>query len=135
MLPKHSLPLGLSALALLAPSAGRAQDARPRRLLVFAPSRDDARFRRQDALLARAQAAFRDRDLVRTDVIGGGPDAARLRARYRVRPGGFRVVLVGRDGHVAYAGPSPVPPGEITGRIDAMPMRRQEMRQRGHRLL
>jgi len=126
MTTKLPLLLLFAALTLL-PAAAQ---ARPRRLLVFAPSRSDARFQKQDALLARSTAAFSDRDLVRTDIIGADKGAASLRARYNVR-GSFRVLLIGRDGHIAYGGPSPVTLKSITSRIDAMPMRRDEMRRRG----
>ncbi len=126
MTTKLPLLLLFAALTLL---PGAAQ-ARPRRLLVFAPSRSDARFQKQNALLAHSKAAFSDRDLVRADIIGTDKGAASLRARYNVR-GSFRVLLIGRDGHIAYGGPSPVTLKSITSRIDAMPMRRDEMRRRG----
>ncbi len=124
MTTKSHLLLLLAALPLL-PAAAQ---ARPRRLLVFAPSRSDARFQKQNALLARSTAAFADRDLVRTDIIGADKGAASLRARYNVRGGSFRVLLIGRDGHTAYGGPTPVTLNSITSRIDAMPMRQDEMR-------
>ncbi len=127
MTTKPPLLLLLAALTLL-PAAAQ---ARPRRLLVFAPSRSDARFQKQNALLAQSSAAFKDRDLLRTDIIGVEHGAARLRARYRVRGGSFRVLLIGRDGHTAYGGPSPVTLKSITSRIDAMPMRRDEMQRWG----
>lgn len=127
MTTKPPLLLLLAALTLL---PGAAQ-ARPRRLLVFAPSRSDARFQKQNALLTHSKAQFRDRDLIRTDIIGADKSAANLRARYKVRGGSFRVLLIGRDGHTAYGGPTPVTLKSITGRIDAMPMRRDGMRRRG----
>ena len=127
MTNKPSLLLLLATLTLL---PGAAQ-ARPRRLLVFAPSRTDARFQKQNALLIHSKSAFSERDLVRTDIIGADKGAASLRARYHVKAGRFRVLLIGRDGHVAYGGPSPVTLRAITGRIDAMPMRRDEMRRQG----
>ncbi len=125
---KYPLLLLLAALTLL---PGAAQ-ARSRRLLVFAPSRADARFQKQNTLLAHSQGAFKDRDLVRTNIIGSEKGAASLRGRYHVKAGSFRVLLVGRDGHTAYGGPSPVTLSSITRRIDAMPMRRDEMRRRGN---
>ena len=124
MTTKYPLLLLLAALAAI-PAAAQARD---RRLLVFAPSRSDARFQKQNALLAQSRAAFQDRDLVRTDIIGTERGAASLRAHYHVKAGRFRVLLIGRDGHVAYGGPSPVTLRSLTGRIDAMPMRRDEMR-------
>lgn len=103
---------------------------RNRLLLVFAPSPSDPRWRQQDALLAKSRARFADRQLLRFDIFERGAGAG-LRARYRVRPGSFRVLLIGKDGHAAFGGPTPVSLGELTGRIDRMPMRRDEMRRRG----
>lgn len=111
-------------------------------LLVFAPSASDPRWRRQDALLTGSRAQFADRDLLRFDLFerggrwgAGAPlgrgETASLRARYRVKKGSFCVLLIGKDGHVAFAGPTPVPLSDLMGRIDRMPMRRDEMRRRG----
>ena len=131
------LPLSLMLL-LLAQTPGRAQNAgadadnRQRTLLVFAPSRSDPRWRRQDALLRGSAAAFRERDLRRADIFAGsGSRSAAFGKRYHVKPGRFRVLLIGKDGHVAFSTLSPVASGEINARIDRMPMRRDEMRQRG----
>ena len=103
-----------------------------RLLLVFAPSLTDPRWRHQDALLANSRAPFADRELLRFDLFERGTGAA-LRARYHIRPGSFRVLLIGKDGHVAFGSPTPVALSGLTGRIDRMPMRRDEMRQRGER--
>ncbi len=51
-------------------------------------------------------------------------------SRYRGRN---RVLLIGKDGHVAFEAASPLAPADITGRIDRMPRRRDEMRRRGKR--
>ncbi len=106
---------------------------RNRVLLVFAPSAADPRLRRQNALLAGGGARMANRDLVRRNVLGGDRGKAGLYARYGVRPGQFRALLIGKDGHVAFESSSPLALAEITGRIDAMPMRRDEMRRRGER--
>lgn len=112
-----------------------------RLLLVFAPSKSDSRWQRQDKLLARSRAAFAHRELLRWEIFprsGQGPrgpltasEALALRKRYKVKPGQFRVLLVGKDGHIAFGGTSPIALDKITGRIDQMPMRRDEMRRRG----
>jgi hypothetical protein len=114
-----------------------------RLLLVFAPSASDPRWARQEALLAGSRAKFTDRDLLRLDLFERGgsrgagaslasSEAAALRARYHVGRGRFRVLLIGKDGHVAFGGPTPVSLSDLTERIDRMPMRRDEMR-RGER--
>jgi Domain of unknown function (DUF4174) len=40
-------------------------------------------------------------------------------------------MLIGKDGHTALERSKPVGNQELFGRIDAMPMRRQEMRSKG----
>ena len=61
----------------------------------------------------------------------GGDKGAALRVRYGIKPGQFRVLLIGKDGHVASGGPTPIRLRELTEQIDRMPMRRREVRRRG----
>ena len=90
------------------------------------------RWQRQNSILAGSRAQFADRDLVRLDVFASGPKVdPSLRAHYHVRPGAFRVLLIGKDGHVAYGGPTPVSLRTLMATIDRMPMRRDEMRRKG----
>ncbi len=101
-------------------------------LLIFAPGKTDPRWQKQNALLRNSAAAFQDRDLVRldeleTDEKRGGA----LRTRYGIKPGQFRVLLIGKDGHVASGGPIPISLEALTAQIDRMPMRREEMQQCG----
>ncbi len=103
-----------------------------RLLLIFAPSRSDPRWQKQNALLQNSGAAFQYRDLVRLDCLetGGTPGTA-IRSRYGVKPSQFRVLLIGKDGHVASGGPTPIALSKLMEQIDRMPMRREEMRRRG----
>ncbi len=104
-----------------------------RLLLVFAPSPTDPRWRHQDVLLAKSRAQFADRELLRFDFFERGGRrgvGADLRARYHIRSGSFRILLIGKDGHAAYSGAMPMALRDLMGRIDRMPMRRDEMRRR-----
>ena len=122
-----SLPL----VAQAGPDLAQYRD-KNRVLLIFAPSARDPRWQRQAALLRRSEAEFTDRELLRFDVFASGPKAdPALRARFHVKAGQFRVLLIGKDGHVAYGGPTPVPLAALTETIDRMPMRREEMRRKG----
>ncbi len=101
-------------------------------LLIFAPGKSDPHWQKQNALLQNSAAAFQDRDLVRLDDLETeGVHGAGLRTRYGVKPGQFRVLLIGKDGHVASGGPTPINLDALTSQIDRMPMRREEMRRRG----
>ncbi len=116
--------------------------ARP--VVVFAPSGEDGRFRAQTATLDGAAAGMADRAMLLLPVLanGGGyrkPEHApavvleereqkELRQRFRIGAGGFRVVLLGKDGGEKFASGEPVSAETLNGTIDAMPMRREEMR-------
>jgi len=99
-------------------------EARP--VLVFAPSEEDPRLAAQLDLLEAAGAALRDRRVV--VIVDTDPDSA---LRDRFRPDGFTVILVGLDGGEKYRSRGIVPVETLNGRIDAMPMRRRELRSRG----
>ena len=131
------LPFSLLLLAALPSPTGAQGDlsryqGKNRLLLVFAPSASDPRWARQDLLLRRSGTQFADRDLLRFDVFERGQSRG-LRARYRIKAGRFRILLIGKDGHVAFLGTTPAAQGDLTGRIDRMPMRRDEMRRRGEK--
>ncbi len=129
-----SLALASLGAALVTMPALAQSDLAPYRdknrlLLVFAPSKTDPRWEKQNALLAASAAAFAERDLRRFDYLEhGGPNSAGLRARYGVKPGQFQVILVGKDGHAAWRSPAPASVDSLTGRIDQMPMRREEIK-------
>lgn len=97
--------------------------ARP--VIVFADSPADPLFSQQmDLLLARIDG------LVARDVIllvDTDPDA-RSDARQILRPRGFALVLIGKDGRVAQRKPSPWDVRELERAIDKMPLRQQEIR-------
>jgi len=110
-----------------------------RPVYVFAPSPAHTDLQRQDAINAAAQAAFRERDIVVVRVVGDrvsaelgpppGVDAADLRARFRIRRDDFTFILVGKDGGVKLRSNAPVSAERLSNVIDAMPMRRREMRE------
>lgn len=113
-----------------------------RLLLVFAPSASGERYAEQERLFAGKEVDFEDRDLLLIRLLedgngdaAGGPvtaeAAASARQEYGVEDGRFAVALVGKDGGVKIRADEPVPASEIFGRIDAMPMRRREIRERG----
>ncbi len=58
---------------------------------------------------------------------------ANLRSRFGVDKDNFRVILVGKDGSVKRQEATPVQATAIFDQIDAMPMRQQEMQQRGRK--
>ena len=102
-------------------------------LIVATPSFTDARLLQQRRALAgwRRGAAARDVTLVevgRGQVRGAADPAAFIRRQWKLPPGDFQVVLVGKDGHEAFRSPRPVPARTLQRLIDAMPMRRAGQR-------
>jgi hypothetical protein len=112
-----------------------------RLLLVFAahPSDPDCMVFAKE--LSASRDALQDRDLVLGRIFEQGPsqlgarplppeDAQSLHRRFGIRPATFTVVLIGKDGGVKMKREGRVDLEAIFARIDAMPMRQQEMRAR-----
>ena len=57
--------------------------------------------------------------------------ADNIRSQFRIRGGGFSVVLVGKDGGVKARYAKAPDLDDVFSLIDGMPMRRSEMRERG----
>jgi hypothetical protein len=95
-----------------------------RPIVVFADSPDQPQFIQQMRLLAANPAVLEERDVV---VIIDTDPAARSAVRMRLRPRGFSLVLMEKDGTVALRKPAPWDLREIAAAIDKFPLRRQEM--------
>ena len=132
---------GLAALPVAAQSQGEAQDDmapkdvvelnlndflwEKRPIVVFADTDRDPAFIRQLELLEARSAALDARDVViLTDT---DPDALSP-LRKKLRPRGFMLVLIGKDGGVKLRKPFPWSVRELSRAIDKMPMRQQEIR-------
>ncbi|MEL6169155.1 MAG: DUF4174 domain-containing protein [Pseudomonadota bacterium] len=100
--------------------------ARP--VIVFADTPADPRFLEQIALLDDRLEALTERDVV---IITDTDPAALSDVRTRLRPRGFMLVLIGKDGGVKLRKPFPWDVREISRSIDKMPMRQQEIRAGG----
>jgi len=96
-------------------------------VVVFADSAADPRFREQLDRLAEDADMLADRDvIVLTDT---DPDM-RSPARQKLRPRGFSLVVIDKDGGVKLRKPSPWSVREITRSIDKFPSRLREVRDR-----
>ena len=139
--------LTLGAGVLMATSPALSMDLEKyqwenRLLLVFSPSSSDAEFVTFNRQMNETSAGVAERDLVVFRVfevedsrVGDQPlslaGAEQLRRRFNVDPGRFTVVLIGKDGGVKMTRNGETELQEIFNRIDAMPMRRREMREKG----
>ncbi|MBA2616536.1 MAG: DUF4174 domain-containing protein [Rubrobacter sp.] len=105
-----------------------------RHLLVFAPSADHEAYASQRDLLEGHGAASEDRDLLAESFFEDGSEkSAAARSRFEVEDGAFTAVLVGKDGGEKFRSTEPVLPEKLFDLIDAMPMRRCEIRSRDPR--
>lgn len=99
--------------------------ARP--VIVFADAPADPRFARQMQMLESEVEALRERDVI---VITDTDPAGMSAVREKLRPRGFMMVLIGKDGGVKLRKPLPYSVREISRTIDKMPMRQQEIEDR-----
>jgi hypothetical protein len=99
-------------------------------LVVSAPGPDDPGLRAQRAALGSVRSGLAERDLQVIEAVGGGAEATALRRRFGLPDGAFRAVLVGKDWGAKLTASEPIPPQTLFRTIDAMPMRRDEMRVR-----
>ena len=111
-----------------APLAEYLWDKRP--IVIFADSEEDLLYRRQMELLAEGEAELSERDVV---VLTDTDPSATSALRKDLRPRGFQLVLVGKDGAVKLRKPRPWTVRELSRVIDKMPLRQQEIRQRWER--
>ncbi|MEQ9693818.1 DUF4174 domain-containing protein [Shimia sp. SDUM112013] len=98
-----------------------------RPVVVFADSPNDPRFIQQMDLLRARPDMLETRDVV---VLTDTDPSARSALREKLRPRGFMMVLIGKDGIVYLRKPAPWDVREITRSIDKMPLRQQEVRDR-----
>lgn len=97
--------------------------ARP--IVVFADTEADPRFREQMDLLAARPEVLIERDVV---IITDTDPSSRSSARRKLRPRGYMMALIGKDGGVKLRKPFPWDVRELSRSIDKMPLRRQEIR-------
>jgi hypothetical protein len=86
-------------------------------LVVFADTPEDPRFTRQLELLAARKDALFDRDVV---IIADTDPANPSPVRRALRPRGFSVVLIDKQGRVNLRKPEPWDVRELTRTIDKM---------------
>lgn len=95
-------------------------------LLFFVPTAESANWEKQEQILASDPQGLEERDLVVYQL----DTAAALANRYRVASEQFTAILVGKDGTEKLRQNEPLSLAKLYSTIDAMPMRRREMRER-----
>lgn len=96
-------------------------------IVVFADNPADPRFTEQMDLLRDELDQLGDRDVV---ILTDTDPAADSSVRTKLRPRGFSMVLIGKDGGVKLRKPRPWTVREITRSIDKFPDRAREVEER-----
>ena len=96
-----------------------------RPLVVFADTPADPRFIQQMEFISARVEDLADRDVI---VFTDTNPEANGTLRQKLRPRGFMMVLIGKDGTKYLRKPLPWNVREITRVIDKLPMRQQEIR-------
>jgi hypothetical protein len=99
--------------------------ARP--LVVFADTPNDPRFQQQMDLLMADLDELALRDVI---IIVDTDREAMTDVRTTLRPRGYMMALIGKDGRVALRKPAPWSVRELSRSIDKMPLRQQEITDR-----
>lgn len=99
--------------------------ARP--VVVFADNPADPSYIKQMENIAARTGELAERDVV---VIIDTDPAAASDLRLKLRPRGFMLALIGKDGQIELRKPAPWDVRELSRAIDKMPLRQQEMRER-----
>lgn len=98
-----------------------------RPVIVFADSPADPNFGQQIEFLEARAEELLDRDVV---VLTDTDPSADSALRTKLRPRGFMLVLIGKDGGVKLRKPFPWDVRQLMRAIDSMPMRQREIRER-----
>jgi len=109
-------------------------------LIINAPNPDSAELTEQRALLSKVHGEMRERDVVLIEIVGDRPmvvigplaqlDGGGIVSRLGLSKDQFGVALVGKDTGVKLRSSEVVTPAALFALIDAMPMRRREIRDR-----
>lgn len=96
-----------------------------RPIIVFAPSEKDADYVQQMAMLDKSKAELADRDVI---VLSDTSPADNGQLRLQLRPKGFEIILVGKDGGIKLREKTPLSSETLLATIDRMPMRKANLR-------
>lgn len=100
---------------------------RNRLIVLFADSPNHPLIAEQTELLIAAAKELLDRDII---ILTDTAPSAKTPLRQKLRPRGFVVVLIGKDGEVKFRKPFPWSVREISRAIDKMPLRQLELQSR-----
>jgi Domain of unknown function (DUF4174) len=98
-----------------------------RLLIVSAPAENGA-VAEQRRFYRSASGGMSERQILLIEALGDSVYSRQLRTKLSADGRRFQVFLVGKDGHTALSSDKPLSAEYLFGKVDAMPMRRDEMR-------
>ena len=97
-------------------------------LVVTAPTRQDDGLTAQRRIFEQNAAGMAERQIVLIEAVGDDERARAIRGQLGVGDKAFKVILVGKDGNAAVSSDRPLAAQDLFNRVDAMPMRRDEIK-------
>jgi Domain of unknown function (DUF4174) len=120
---RHIFTIFLSILTVLL----SAQQSNYRRILVFAPDSANVSFINQNRIFEKEEKSCVERDIiVEYHVLKSKSNP--FFDKYQVSKSGFTLLLIGKDGSVKMRSKEVMAAVQIYALVDAMPMRKDEMR-------
>jgi len=116
----------MTRILLIAITLLHLQNSNKRILAIYVTSADNANYKQQLQLLAADKAGLDERDIEVKTYIYSNSTAAKFK-KHAVK-GPFTVTLTGKDGGEKHRTTQPITLQKLYGIIDAMPMRRDEMK-------
>lgn len=98
------------------------------RLLVISAPTESRAVEEQRRIYRSAQSGMSERQILLIEALGDSQRSRELRTKISADGARFQVFLVGKDGHTALSSDKPFSAKYLFGKVDAMPMRRDEMR-------
>jgi protein ImuA len=98
------------------------------RVLVVVGSPTDPAVEQQRRICRAAGEGMSERSIVLTEALDGSERSRQIRSRLDADGKRFQAFLVGKDGHTAITSDKPLSVDYLFGKVDAMPMRRDEMK-------
>ena len=96
-------------------------------LVVSAPAGDPAADEQRRIYQAAAKG-MSERQIVLAEALDDGERSRQIRSKVSTDGRRFQVFLLGKDGHTALSSDKPLSADYLFARVDAMPMRQDEMR-------
>jgi hypothetical protein len=98
------------------------------RILVVVAPAGDAAAQAQRHIYDSAAKGMAERSIVLAEALDDSSRSRQIRSRLDADGRRFQVFLIGKDGHTAVASDKPLSAADLFARVDAMPMRKDEMR-------